>query len=69
VTRQAVTKHLRVLEDAGLARSTRQGRCTLFTFTPGPIVGLRDFLDQVARHWDERLGRLKALVEAPDRGT
>ena len=66
VTRQAVTKHLRVLEDVSLVRSTRQGRCTLFTFTPEPIIGLREFLDLVARHWDERLGRLKSLVEAPD---
>jgi DNA-binding transcriptional ArsR family regulator len=68
LTRQAITKHLRVLEGASLVASSRQGRRTLFTFAPAPIWGLRDYLDLAARQWDERLGRLKALVESDPGG-
>ncbi len=70
LTRQAVTKHLRVLQGASLVESARRGRQTLFTFSPSPIVGLRDYLDHVAREWDARLDRLKAFVESdPDAGS
>lgn len=64
LTRQAITKHLQVLQGACLVESERHGRQTLFTFAPAPIVGLREYLDQVAREWDARLGRLKAFVES-----
>lgn len=63
LTRQAVTKHLRVLESAGVVRSVRAGRESLFELEPRPIVDLRDYLDQVSRQWDDALARLKALVE------
>jgi DNA-binding transcriptional ArsR family regulator len=63
VTRQAITKHLRVLEAAGLVRSHTRGRRTLFTLEPKPLEELSGFLANVSRRWDERLVRLKALVE------
>jgi len=63
LTRQAVTKHLRVLEEAGVVRSARSGRESLFELDPRPIAEVRDYLDSVSRLWDEALGRLKALVE------
>lgn len=63
MTRQAVTKHLRVLESAGLVRSVRIGRENLFEFNPEPIHGAKDYLDSVSRHWDSALGRLKKFVE------
>ncbi|MGD9880198.1 MAG: ArsR/SmtB family transcription factor [Reyranella sp.] len=63
LTRQAVTKHLRVLEGAGVVRATRSGRESLFTLDPGPIDDARDYLAQVSRHWDNALSRLKAMVE------
>jgi len=70
LTRQAITKHLRVLQGACLVESARHGRQTLFTFSPSPIVGLRQYLDRVSRQWDDRLGRLKAFVESdPGSGT
>ncbi len=64
VTRQAITKHLRVLEDAGLVQSVRRGRESLFELQPQAIDEARRSLDNISRWWDEALARLKALVEA-----
>jgi DNA-binding transcriptional ArsR family regulator len=63
LTRQAVTKHLRVLEDAGVVRSVRVGRESRFALQPKSIDTVRDYLGRVSRQWDDALGRLKALVE------
>lgn len=63
LTRQAVTKHLRVLEDAGVVRSVRAGRETLFRLEPRPIDDARAYLDRIAQQWDDALVRLKAFVE------
>jgi len=63
MTRQAVTKHLRALEKAGLVESRREGRETLFAYRPREIDAARAFLDQVSARWDERLDRLRAFVE------
>ena len=63
LTRQAITKHLRVLEEAGLVHSIRRGRESLFEFDARPIVELKDYLEMVSRQWDERLERLKKFVE------
>jgi DNA-binding transcriptional ArsR family regulator len=63
VTRQAITKHLRVLERARLVRCVRAGRESLFELDPRPLAELKEYLDLVARHWDEALGRLRAYVE------
>ena len=63
LTRQAVTKHLHVLEEAGLVRSIRSGRESLFAFEPKPIDDARLYLDRVSRQWDEALARLKSFVE------
>ena len=62
-TRQGVTKHLRVLEQAGLVRSSRVGRESQFTYVQEPVDHLRDFLRQVSDQWDQALGRLKSFVE------
>jgi|ERR1700722_2121674 len=63
LTRQAVTKHLRVLERAGIVHSARRGRESRFQFDPRPIEQVRTYLDLVAEHWDQALSRLKSLVE------
>jgi DNA-binding transcriptional ArsR family regulator len=63
LSRQAVTKHLRVLARAGVVRSVRVGRESLFEIEPRPIAEARDYLDQVSRQWDDALARLKAHVE------
>jgi DNA-binding transcriptional ArsR family regulator len=63
VTRQAVTKHLHVLGDAGLVRSVRQGRECLWALEPGGIAAARRHLESISAQWDQALGRLKAFVE------
>lgn len=63
LSRQAVTKHLRVLANAGVVRSVRAGRESLFELEPQPIAEVRDYLDQVSRQWDNALARLKAHLE------
>jgi DNA-binding transcriptional ArsR family regulator len=63
MTRQAVTKHLKVLEDAGLLSSIRVGRESRFAYRPEPLDAARAYLDRVSAQWDAALGRLRALVE------
>jgi DNA-binding transcriptional ArsR family regulator len=63
VTRQAITKHLRVLEAAGLARSRRRGRELLWQLERRRLQEARRCLDSISRQWDEALGRLRDLVE------
>jgi DNA-binding transcriptional ArsR family regulator len=63
LTRQAVTKHLRVLERSRMVRSARHGRESLYSLDPEPLVELRAYLEQMSRLWDDRLARLKAWVE------
>jgi DNA-binding transcriptional ArsR family regulator len=63
LTRPAITKHLRVLEEVDIVRCSRAGRERRFTFNPQPIVGLREYLDFVSQQWDEALARLKSFVE------
>src|SRR5437016_10283581 len=62
MTRQAVTKHLRVLANAGVVRSVRSGRESLFELEPKPLGEVRDYLDQVSKQWDDALARLKSHV-------
>jgi DNA-binding transcriptional ArsR family regulator len=63
VTRQAITKHLHVLADAGLVRGTRDGRESVWELEPRRLEEARRYLDLVSKKWDEALGRLKAFVE------
>ena len=64
LTRQAVTKHLKVLEQAGLVTMSRSGRESHFGFDPEPIAGLKSYLDEVSLQWDGALERLRSFVEA-----
>jgi DNA-binding transcriptional ArsR family regulator len=63
VTRQAITKHLDVLADAGLVRDLRRGRERLWALDPAPLDDARRYLDRVSAAWDGTLARLKAFVE------
>ncbi|MGA7634723.1 MAG: winged helix-turn-helix domain-containing protein [Terriglobales bacterium] len=63
LTRQAITKHLRVLESAGIVHSVRAGRESRFEFDPQPMEGVRQYLDFVSEQWNQALSRLKAFVE------
>ena len=64
LTRQAVTKHLLVLQGAGLVSSLRVGRESRFAYRPEPIAEARSYLDTVSAQWDDALARLRAYVEA-----
>ena len=63
LTRQGITKHLRVLEQAGLVSSIRVGRESQFAFRPEPLEQVRSYLESVSMQWDDALGRLKSFVE------
>jgi DNA-binding transcriptional ArsR family regulator len=63
VTRQAVTKHLRVLEDAGVVRGTRDGRESVWQIEPRRLETARRSLDLISARWDSAIERLRAMVE------
>jgi DNA-binding transcriptional ArsR family regulator len=66
VTRQAVTKHLHVLEGAGLLTHRKRGREVLYALDGKRLAEARAFLDTVSAGWDRALDRLRALVETPE---
>ncbi len=63
VTRQAVTKHLQVLESAGLVKSSRDGRENVYELQPRRLARARQLLGQISEEWDGTLERLRAFVE------
>jgi DNA-binding transcriptional ArsR family regulator len=63
LTRQAITKHLRVMEEAGLARSTRHGRESVWRLEQRRLEDARHYLDLISKQWDDALGRLRKFVE------
>ncbi len=63
VSRQAITKHLRVLEEAGLVRARAIGRECLYEFKPKALDEAQNYLVLVSRQWEQALARLKAFVE------
>ena len=63
ITRQAVTKHLHVLADAGLVRDLKVGRERLWEFEPTQLEEARRSLEVIARQWDHALEKLKMAVE------
>lgn len=65
LTRQGVTKHLQVLQQAGLVASRRIGRETQFVFVPSSLRVVQDYLKEVSAKWDDALSRLKSFVEDP----
>ena len=62
-TRQAITKHLRVLADAGLVRGTRVGRESRWELEPRRLDVAYSYLDLISKRWDAALDRLRSLVE------
>ena len=63
ITRQAITKHLRVMQNSGLVRSTRHGRETIWQLNQHRLQDVRRYLDLISKQWDDALGRLRELVE------
>jgi DNA-binding transcriptional ArsR family regulator len=63
VTRQAASKHLQLLESAGLVTSARRGRERVWTVQTEPLAQASDYLTQLSRRWDAAVERLRAFVE------
>jgi DNA-binding transcriptional ArsR family regulator len=63
VTRQAITKHLRVMEDAGLVRSIRHGRESVWQLDESRLERARHYLELISKQWDDALSRLRRFVE------
>jgi DNA-binding transcriptional ArsR family regulator len=67
LTRQAVTKHLRVLERVRIVHGTREGRQSLFQYDPQPVIEMKEYLERVSKQWDSALARLKLILETDPR--
>ena len=66
MTRQAITRHLYSLGQAGLVRDTREGREHVFSLHLKRLEVAREYLDQVSAQWDAAAARLKAFVEGKE---
>jgi len=62
-TRQAITKHLNVLAEAGLVRGSRSGRESRWEFEPQRLIEVGSYLDLISQQWDKRLAAIKQHVE------
>jgi DNA-binding transcriptional ArsR family regulator len=65
VTRQAITRHLEVLEQAGLVQGTKVGRERVWEIDPRRFADAEEALARIRQEWSARLSRLKTLVEHP----
>jgi len=63
LTRQGVTKHLQVMEEAGIVASSRSGRENRFMFTPNSVNAMQSYLSSVGSQWESALARLQGFVE------
>ncbi len=63
VSRQAITKHLEVLESAGLVSDSRRGRERIWEVEAKRFEEASEQLAEISKRWDQALARLKALVE------
>jgi DNA-binding transcriptional ArsR family regulator len=63
ISRQAITKHLTVLEGVGLVSKIKDGRESLYELDPKPLESLQEYLEIIATQWDQALHSLKAFVE------
>jgi hypothetical protein len=63
ITRQAITKHLLMMEKAGLVQGTRLGRENVWQLDPERLDDARHYLDVISKQWEAALGRLRRFVE------
>jgi DNA-binding transcriptional ArsR family regulator len=63
ISRQAVSKHLEVLAEAGVVHGLKLGRERLWQLDPAQLDEARRTLEDIGRQWDVALGRLKSFVE------
>ena len=63
VTRQAITKHLRVMESSGLLHTMRHGRESVWRLDLRRLKEARRYLGLISKQWDDALVRLREFVE------
>lgn len=63
ITRQAITRHLRVMQNAGLVRSARHGRESCWELDTRRLEEAQRNLALISKQWDDALGRLRRFVE------
>ncbi|WP_027410512.1 ArsR/SmtB family transcription factor [Anoxybacteroides tepidamans] len=63
ISRTAVSKHLRILAEAGLVKERKVGRETRYRLEPTPLIELKQWLSFYERFWDNKLAMLKHYVE------
>lgn len=68
MSRTAVSKHLRILADAGLVQERKSGRETRFRLTPEPLLELKEWLAYYERFWENKLSALRRYVEEEENG-
>ncbi len=66
ITRTAVSKHIRILQDADLIESNRLGRNTVYQISPKPLIEVQEWLKTYSEFWDKKLNDLKNFVENND---
>ena len=64
VSRQAIARHLQVLEDAGLVDAHKRGRELCFEVQPRALLATARWMERAAGRWDARLNRIKAIAES-----
>ncbi|WP_127585369.1 ArsR/SmtB family transcription factor [Paenibacillus koleovorans] len=69
MSRTAVSKHLRVLSEAGLVKERKVGREVRFRLEPEPLQELKSWLTYFERYWENKLAALKRIVEADPEGS
>ena len=63
ITRQGIMKHLDLLAHAGLVQVQTKGREKRYVFNPESLQAASSWIETIDKQWDERLQRLKSLVE------
>jgi Predicted transcriptional regulators len=66
MTRTAVSKHLKILEEADLIGSKKSGRETVYQLSPEPLIQVEDWIKTYSEFWDKKLNHLKDFVENND---
>jgi DNA-binding transcriptional ArsR family regulator len=69
MSRTAVSKHLRILADAGLVKDRKVGRETRYRLDPEPLLELKRWLAYYERYWENKLSALKRYVESDETDT
>ena len=69
ITRQGILKHLHILEEAGLVAIYQKWREKRYTLTAEPLNDIEEWIKEISAKWDQRLQRLKIMLESEAEGS